>query len=316
MSEPKTEIILSIAVFSHGCEELLTPFAHSDPVGEFYRSRVKVFSQACVPGLPSVTMAHEHKPVARDIIRKMQSPTKATSDTNSILEPYITACKSKYSETFTKKRVDMDPRLFDKKHIDRSCGTTVFLANKTFQFYDEIPGDHGANLVGIALLDVRAKHTDEHGNVTYERIFEQSPRRTEPFVLTEIDGLTHLLKTVLKIKATKSSAIIKKMGLSKRTPELSRIDLIQLHELFAACGVDYVNIVDYSCRTCSIRLSEEQIESIHEREQRSKTRVPRFGGKRIRLTRFLKRSESSSAGREVVGVLRKRKTQKKRTKHT
>jgi len=280
MSESKTEIILSIAVFSHGCEELLTPFAHSDPVGEFYRSRVKVFSQACVPGLPSVTMAHEHKPVAREIIRKMQSPTKSKADTNSILEPYLTACKSKYSEIFTKKREDMDSRLFEKKHIDRSCGTTVFLANKTFQFYDETPGDHGANLVGIALLDVRQKHTDEHGKVTYERIFEQSPRRTEPFVLTEMDGLTHLLKTVLKMKATPSSAIIKKMGLSKKTPELPRIDLIQLHDLFAACGVDYVNIVDYSCRTCSIRLSEEQIESIHEREQQSKTRVPRFGGKR------------------------------------
>jgi hypothetical protein len=280
MPGPKTEIILSIAVFSHGCEELLAPFSKSNPVGEFYRSRVKVYSQACVPGLPSVTMAHEHKTEAGKIIRKMQSTTNATADTNSILEPYVSACKSKYKETFTKKREDLDPRLFDKKHVDRSCGTTVFLANKTFQFYDMMPGDRGANLLGIALLDVRAKHTDEDGKITYERIFEKPARRTEPYLLTEKEGLEFLLKTVLKMKATPSNAIIKKMGFVRKIHELQEIDLVKLHELFEACGVDYVNIVDYSCRTCSIRLSDEQIEAIHDKEQRVVKRVPKFGGTR------------------------------------
>jgi hypothetical protein len=65
----------------------------------------------------------------------------------------------------------------------------VYLANKTYHFYDTSPTETTPYLHGIVLLDVRRKKTMEDGHTEYERIFTAPPRNKDPIILTTYDGL-------------------------------------------------------------------------------------------------------------------------------
>jgi len=296
---PKTEHVLTVAIFGHGCENLLDPFPIHDPVGDFYKNRVRVFSQACVPDIPSVTAASSHKYIAKSIRDHMQSARK-DSDTLSILEQYISECKQTYVEIFKKKSTktthsEFDERLFDPHYNARSCGTMAYLANKTFHFYETSPAERSTNLHGIVLLDVRLKKTFEDGHVEYERVFT-APRNNDPIILTTSVGLLYLLRNVLGQKKTEYDTYLKFMGFIGKKTNLTEIDLIKLSGILKI--FDFVNILDYTCRECVIntaailsrrKLSPRKIEEIYAREQLHSSLLPNFGGKRSRTMRKSKK---------------------------
>jgi hypothetical protein len=285
----KEEFILTVAIFGHGWEDLLVPFPEPDPIGDFYKNRVRVFSQACVPDMPSVTSDSKHKEAANEIRRLMQG---SDSDTLSLLEPYMSSCKKEYLKMFKDEsmRPLFDERLFEQRYSSRSCGTMTYLANKTFSFPAQDKGSP-QQLQGIVLLDVRLKKTSADGEVEYERLFD-APRTGNQIVLTTNDGLLHLLKTVLRKKAKDYNAILQTMKLKKTGSSLTEINLGELFELLKM--FNYVNVLDYTCRVCSNdsgkthkRLRSKEIEDICQKEQKQSKKQSRLqysGGKRTRRT--------------------------------
>lgn len=291
----KTEHILTVAVFGHGCENLLGPFSESDPIGSFYKNAVRVFSQACVPDIPSVTAAHDHNRIARELRKHMQTEPE-TLDTFSILEPYMSECKSTYVKMFKNESMktmhpEFDERLFDPQYNTRSCGTTTYLANKTFHFYEERPDERSLNFHGVVLLDVRLKKTFEDGHVEYERVFDPPSRNTDPIVLTTRDGLLFLLKNILRKKPKECDSYLKLMGISGKKTNLTEIDLIKLFDILNI--FNFVNILDYTCRMCRMdsrtlsrrKLSHTQIEDLYAKEQHYASLLPKFGGIRKSKTK-------------------------------
>jgi hypothetical protein len=287
------EVILTVAIFGHGCENLLYPFTESHPIGDFYKNNVRVFSQSCVPDIPSVTSEYEHNSIAKRIITEMQSSPE--SDTVSILEPYISSCKPKYRERFQDESIKImhpkfDERLFDSQYNDRSCGTMSYLANKTFELYGTPLNERSVHLHGVVLLDVRLKKTFEDGRIEYKTIF--APGSMQPLILTSYDGLLYLLKNVLGKKTVKErEPYMKQFGLKKMGDKLTDVDLIKLFEIFKL--FHFINILDYSCRSCSSgsRLSSREIEDIYTAEQHYSSLLPKFGGNRKR-TKTQKKNKS------------------------
>jgi len=285
----KTEHILTVAIFGHGCEYLLDPFPESDIIGDFYKNKVRVFSQACVPDLPSVTGSHQHKSISVTVRDIMQKKPK-NSDTFSILDEYMSSCKphyvDKFNESKKKERPDFDQRLFDPYYNNRFCGKMTYLANKTFYLYETSPTERSAHLHGVVLLDVRLKKTFEDGHVEYEKVFNP-PRNNDPIVLTTHDGLLYLLKNVLGKKTKECNEYLKFMGLSsKTTSKLDSIDLIKLFDILRF--FDFINILDYTCRECMTdfktlkrrEMSPRKIEDNFEKEQWFKKKMEIFGGTR------------------------------------
>jgi len=287
----KTEYILTIAIYSHGCENLLDPFNETDIVGDFYKNNVRVFSQSCVPDIPSISASSTHVSSAKKIRADIQNES-STEDTYSILAPYAESCKPTYTNLFRPEtkalHTEFDDRLFETRYIDKTCGIMIYLSNKNFFFYENDPREPPLSLYlfGIVLLDVRVKETYDNGSIQYKRIFDPPERNNTPILLTTYDGLYYLLKTVLHKKPKDCNDILRSMGL-KMGQKLTTIDLIKLYELFKLCGIQYVNILDYSCRLCQgeTRLSPEQIEEIYRKEQHYSSLLPRFGGRYKSKTR-------------------------------
>ena len=68
------------------------------------------------------------------------------------------------------------------------------------------------------------------------------------------------------------------MGFTKSKSTINKLDLEQLYHLFMYCGIDYVNIMDYSCRlNINRRLNREEIESIRQQESETVKKVTAFG---------------------------------------
>jgi hypothetical protein len=144
---------------------------------------------------------------------------------------------------------------------------------------------------GMVVLDVRVKQTDRDGNETYERIMNLGPRNSNIIDITTYDGITTLLG-ILGKKKNEVNTIIReiksmfKMPKSKLNSKISTmINLIQLHEILQKLNVDYVNIVDYSCRSCDTELTKTQIDEIYKKEQSRAHEMAvstKLGGRTIR----------------------------------
>jgi hypothetical protein len=267
------ELILSIAIFSHGCENLIEPFSDSNEVGNFYKQNVRVYSQSCVPDIPSVTLDAEHIPLARKMVKQFQ--INDDTDTMSILRPLTSQHKTAYvSRLRQSKRDDFDPRLLEETYLNKTCGEMVFLSNKEFTFEETKIGGQKTN--GIFLLDVRKRVDNEYE--TLFKVAESYRDRYIPNNLTTKDGLTYLLKNVLKKSKKEIDEISEKMGFTKSKSSINKIDLEQLYELFKICKINYVNIMDYSCRlNISRRLNSEEIESIRQEESETVKKATAFG---------------------------------------
>ena len=309
----KTEYIITIAIYSHGCENLLEPFNETDIVGDFYKNNVRVFSQSCMPDIPSISASSTHYSLAKTIRRHIQSESP-TEDTYSILAPYAESCKPTYTNLFRPEtkalHPEFDDRLFETRYIDKTCGIMVYLSNKNFFFYENSPEEPYLSLYlfGIVLLDVRVKETYDNGSIQYKRIFDPPSRNDNPILLTTYDGLYYLLKTVLHKNPKDCNKILTSMGFSKSVRHLTTIDLIKLYELFELCDIQYVNILDYSCRLCQgqSRLSHEQIEEIYRKEQHYSSLLPRFGGKyksKTRKNRTKKNKRSKRIKRKNTRII-------------
>ena len=93
------DIIMSVAIFGHGCEDFDRPL--TDDLADYYRNNVRVYSRACVPGIISVGNILENE----DIIRAVRGSfsrtefvggTEFVHGTDYVINKYIEDTKPKY----------------------------------------------------------------------------------------------------------------------------------------------------------------------------------------------------------------------------
>jgi hypothetical protein len=109
------------------------------------------------------------------------------------------------------------------------------------------------------------------------------------------NGLTYILKEVLKRKDLVKPAL-EIFGFGKKD-RIMNLSLEQIYNFFQLLGVKYANIMDYTCRACSIgRLSQDLTDSIYRVEQNFKIKPVAFG-KRSDGKRSKKRSRKGIQSR-------------------
>jgi hypothetical protein len=219
-----------------------------------------------------------------DDIRRQFS---ADTDTLSILEGYA---KDEY-----KKVVDETALLEGAASL--GSGMSSFMFDKTFGFYDREPGENRKTIdkmlyegIGIHVVDIREKIIEADGSIHYRRVFSPSERMDiSNFNLIYKDGVRHILKTVLKKDAKAALAVL---GFVKRQDRIMDLSLERLYDFFLLLGVDYVNIMDYTCRSCAVPMPSAVLENIYRIEQeRSRSNPDRFGGSKKRRNRGLRKTK-------------------------
>ena len=71
--EENVEIILSLLIFGHGCEDYLNPFQDESSIANFYKNNVRVFSTAAVPDISCVLGLHEVRGILENCTDKFDN---------------------------------------------------------------------------------------------------------------------------------------------------------------------------------------------------------------------------------------------------
>ena len=281
-SQPRrSSLIMSVAIFGHGCEDYTKPLK---PV-QFGQH---VYSRSCMPGTVSIGNKYRVRGMLDDIRRQFSADT----DTLSILEGYAKDEYKKVVDETSASLASMDKGATSPASIKGAAslgsGMSSFLFDKTFGFYDREPGENRKTIdkmlyegIGIHVVDIREKIIEADGSVHYRRVFSPSERMDiSNFNLIYKDGVKHMVNRVLNKDAKAALAVLGFVGRQDRIMDLS---LERLYDFFLLVGVDYVNIMDYTCRSCAMPMPSAVLENIYRIEQeRTRSNPDRFGGSKKR----------------------------------
>jgi hypothetical protein len=302
------EIILSMVVFGHGCEDFLNPFPEESAIGEYYRNNVRVYSTSVVPDISTVMGTAEVSRIVDKIKGKFQDIPE--SETREIVNSIKDEMRQKYQESVTASEqlgLFAHDRKFKRntepRYLSQASNLVAYLANKEFWFYDQHEDEviktplqkREYESIGMHVSDIRRKITDESGQVRYEQVPLPPQRLSVYFNLTYKDGLKNILKHLKKelgiVTDLKEISGILGFNKPKQKDKLKMITLVELYEFFKACRIDYVNIFDLTCRSCKTRvLNEDEIANIGISEYTTSRNTKAFG-KSKKLKRKYKRSK-------------------------
>jgi hypothetical protein len=289
------EIILSMVVFGHGCEDFLNPFPEESAIGEYYRNNVRVYSTSVVPDISAVMGATEVSRIVDNIKGKFQDIPE--SETREIVNSIKDEMREKYQESVTASEqlgFFAHDRTFKRntepRYLSQASNLVAYLANKEFWFYDKHEDEviktplekRNYESIGMHVSDIRRKITDESGQVRYEQVPLPPQRLSVYFNLTYKDGLKNILKHLKKelgvVTDLKEISGILGFNKPKQKDKLKMITLVELYEFFRACRIDYVNIFDLTCRSCKTRvLTESEIANIGNTEFSVSRNTKAFG---------------------------------------
>lgn len=279
------EIILSVVINGHGCEDFTNPWADHLEISEYFRNKVRVYSVPCVPGITSFLRGRDMREIINDISNKFDLSEKETSEV-------VNQFKEGYRETYINnvnthsERDPYNPALKDAsyskaklpEYINRSSNLITYLSNKIFVFENE---RWSTELTGISVSDIRVKITDEEGNVSYRPI-RFSKKNPKLHNLIHKDGVETILETFQnKLGVVRNlEDIFKILGFEEDNDRLQQITLNQLFAFFKALNISYVNIFDLSCRGCRTgNLNPIDIERIHSFQSEFNEKPVAFGVK-------------------------------------
>ena len=317
---PLKEVIMSVSIFGHGCEDYTSELRGD--LSDYYRKNVRVYSRACVPGIVSIGNILQYEDIIRDI-RKRFSESTGSSGTNLIINKYIDDMKPAYLQQVKSylhicetNNIGCISKAKKAAAEQRSSGLSTYLFEKEFGFYDESPDEKPFGIIkakyptlGVHVVNVSVKVTDVDGSVYYETIFDPSDdkyRRLDftMFNLIYKDGLKYLLSVLDKNTTFKDAQAA--LGFDKNTTikdaqaalgfgrktRILELSLTQLYEFFKLMGVQYVNVMDFTCRSCAIDMNqsiphsvlEKIYENIYEKEQfhTNNEKQTLFGGNKSR----------------------------------
>jgi hypothetical protein len=308
------ELIMSVTIMGHGCEDLMTPWPFETPISVYFKNNVRVYSKACVPDVNSIGNIYQNSDIIKDVQRRFSEVPK--SATESIIQTYAKEVRDDYMRDIAYSKIRKDPVSltpgFDKvsniENLARVSNLSTFLCNKDFSFYMDSPREKVPGVlqpvyktIGIQVTDIRLRKTAMDGSVSYEQIFNPSDIKYSRldwtnFNLIYKNGLTYVLKDILGRRDLVKPAL-EVLGFGKKD-RIMDVSLEQIYNFFMLVGVKYTNIMDYTCRKCSVgHLSKSLTEQIYSVEQNFKKKPVAFG---LKQSRRRKRSNK-----------RKQKTQKK-----
>jgi hypothetical protein len=304
------ELIMSITILGHGCEDLLTPWTKDQPISLYFRNNVRVYSKSCVPDVNAIGNRYLNEDIIKDVQRRFSNVPKG--ETAAIIDEYAKNVKVDYirtiesiiSSNYEMVETPAFKKLSAQENLSRASSLSTYLANKNFSFYNDDPnekvtGSHLQHLyktLGLQVTDIRLKRTAMDGSVTYEQIFNPSnliSGRTTDISnhnLIYREGLTYILKNVLNRKELVKPAL-QIFGFKGRQDRVMDLSLEQIYEFFQLVGVKYANLMDYSCRACSIgRIPQGLSDKIYRIEQLYSVKPVAFGkrsdGKRTKGKRL------------------------------
>ena len=303
------ELIMSITIMGHGCEELVTPWPPQSEISMYFKNNVRVYSKSCVPDVNSIGNIYQNEDVLRHVQRQFSAVPKG--ETSAIVSAYADEVRDNYIRDIAFSKFSKAPvsltRGFDKlsdiTNLARVSNLSTFLCNKNFSFYMDSEKERVNsimrpvyNTLGVQLVDIRIKKTAMDGSVSYEQIFDPTDVKYIRFDLTNLNfiyksGITYILKEILKRKDLVKPAL-EIFGFGKKD-RVMNISLEQIYHFFQLLGVKYANIIDYTCRACSVgRLPQNLTDSIYRTEQKYAVKPVAFGkrltlkGKRLRSSRL------------------------------
>ena len=209
------DLIMSIAIMGHGCEDLLTPWAPDQPISLYFKNNVRVYSKSCVPDVNAIGNIYQNEDIIKDVQRKFSAVPKG--ETAAIVKAYADEVRDEYIRDvafskFSKAPVSLTrgfDKLSDITNLARVSNLSTFLCNKNFSFYMDSEKERVKsimrpvyNTLGIQLVDIRIKKTAADGSVSYEQIFDPTDVKYIRFDLTNLNliyksGLTYVLKDIL-----------------------------------------------------------------------------------------------------------------------
>jgi hypothetical protein len=308
--EPKEELILSLMISAHGLEG--GEWEPTTPISQYYKNNVRVYSRACLPGVPAVrNRPHVRKSIDEAFTIFKNNPRSSTQE---IMTEYTGLDKNNYRNFLdTFKRCEGESVAL--KYKERCGGLTTYLSQKQFIFAEEYEGPNEKSLYkteydfnqflesrGINVSDIRLKITGSDGVVTYRNIFNPYEEMTkfyrsnkEPldmitkFNLIYRHGIEFILKDILH-KEELIGPALEIFKFKEGEKKKKAITLEQLYRFFELVGIKYVNIIDHTCRNFhpSFKLTEEKNEELFKKEQQYSVKPTAFGK---RLTRKGKRSK-------------------------
>jgi hypothetical protein len=294
-AETKEELIMSITIMGHGCEDLMSPWSDQLPISTYFKNNVRVYSKACVPDVNAIGNIYQNEDIIKDVQRKFSEVPKG--ETSAIVKAYADEVRDEYIRDvafskFSKAPVSLTRgfnKLSDIANLGRASNLSTFLCNKNFSFYMDSEKEkikpmmqHVYKTVGIHLTDIRVKKTAVDGSVSYEQIFSPTDPKYSRIDLTNFNliyknGLTYVLKDIMGRRDLVKPAL-EIFGLTGKKDRIMDLSLEQIYNFFQLLGVKYANIMDYTCRACSIgRLSQDLTDSIYRVEQNFKIKPVAFG---------------------------------------
>jgi len=291
------DLVMSITIMGHGCEDLLTPWPDQLPISTYFKNNVRVYSKACVPDVNAIGNRYQNEDIIKDVQRRFSNVPKG--ETAAIIDEYAKDVKVDYmrniesliSSNYEMVKTPAFKKLSAQENLSKASSLSTYLANKNFSFYNDDPnekvtGSHLQHLyktLGLQVTDIRLKRTAMDGSVTYEQIF--NPRNLISDRPTDIanhnliyrEGLTYILKNVLNRKELVKPAL-QIFGFKGRQDRVMDLSLEQIYDFFQLVGVKYANIMDYSCRTCSVgRIPQSVTDRIYRVEQKYSVKPVAFG---------------------------------------
>jgi len=304
------ELIMSVTIMGHGCEDLMTPWPFETPISVYFKNNVRVYSKACVPDVNSIGNIYQNSDIIKDVQRRFSAVPK--SATESIIQTYAKEVRDDYMRDIVYSKLSKDPvsltRGFDKvsamENLARVSNLSTFLCNKDFAFYMDSPTERVQNVIkpvyktiGIQVTDIRLKKTTQDGSVSYEPIFNPSDIKyirgdMLDHNLIYKSGVTFILKNILGRRDLVKPAL-EVLGFGKKD-RIMDVSLEQIYNFFMLIGVKYANIMDYTCRKCSVgNLSKSLTEQIYSVEQNFKKKPVAFGFKQSRRKQSQKRKQKT-----------------------
>ena len=138
----------------------------------------------------------------------------------------------------------------------------------------------GYKTLGVHIADIRIKKTNKKGEVTYEKLFSPSDYQktdTTNFNLIYRNGVTFIFKKILGIPKMVDQAL-KILGFKGTQDRIMDLTLEQIYTLLMLLNVSYANIMDFTCRSCSIGVMPQSLtDSIYNMEQRFSVKSTAFG---------------------------------------
>ena len=114
------------------------------------------------------------------------------------------------------------------------------------------------------------------------------------------NGLTYLLKDIMGRRDLVKPAL-DIFGLTGKKERIMDFSLEQIYNFFQLLEVKYANIMDYTCRACSIgRLSQDLTNSIYRVEQTYRIKPVAFGKRSRKRIKSSKRSERRIGSRKRI----------------